>query len=45
MSTIHLIAIGLGVFGFIMIALLGLLGTLEAIDTQNKIARKKHERL
>jgi hypothetical protein len=45
MSTIHLIAIGLGVFGFLMIALLGLLGTLEAIDNQNKIARQKNERL
>jgi len=45
MSTIHLIAIGLGVFGFVILALLGLLGSLEAIDYQNKIARKKNERL
>ena len=45
MSTGYLIAIGIGVFCFIMIALLGLLGTLETIDYQNKIARKKNERL
>ena len=45
MSTIYLIAIGLGVFGFVILALLGLLGSLEAVDYQNKIARKKNERL
>jgi uncharacterized membrane protein (DUF485 family) len=41
MSTGYLIAIGLFVFGFVMIALLGFLGTLEAIDYQNKIAKEK----
>jgi tellurite resistance protein TehA-like permease len=45
MSTIHLVAIGIGVFCFVMIALLGLLGTLEAVDYQNKKAREKNERL
>jgi len=43
-STIHLIAIGIFVFCFVMIALLGFLGTLETIDYQNKIAKEKQQR-
>jgi len=39
MSTMMLVAIGLFAFGFIMIAICGILGTLEAIDYQNKKAR------
>jgi len=45
MSIIHLVAIGLGVFGLVMLALLGMLGTFEAIEYQNKKAREKNERL
>lgn len=44
MSTIMLIAIGLFVFGFIMIAICGILGSLEAIDFQNELARERKER-
>ena len=35
MSTMMLIAIGIFVFGFVIMALCGILGTLEAIDFQN----------
>jgi len=44
MSTIMLISIGLFAFGFIIIALCGILGTLEAIDFQNQLARERKER-
>lgn len=40
MSTMMLIAIGIFVFGFVIMALCGILGTLEAIDFQNEIELK-----
>jgi hypothetical protein len=44
MSTMMLIAIGIFVFGFVIMALCGILGTLEAIDFQNQLARERKER-
>jgi hypothetical protein len=44
MSTMMLIAIGIFVFGFVIMALCGILGTLEAIDFQNQLARERRER-
>ena len=44
MSTMMLIAIGIFVFGFVIMALCGILGTLEAIDFQNQLARQQKER-
>jgi hypothetical protein len=35
----YLIAVGLGLFAFIIIALLGVMGTLEAINEQNERAK------
>ena len=39
-----LIAIGIFVFGFVIMALCGILGSLEAIDFQNQLARERKER-
>jgi hypothetical protein len=44
MSTMMLIAIGIFVFGFVIMALCGILGSLEAIDFQNQLARERKER-
>ena len=44
MSTMMLIAISIFVFGFVIMALCGILGTLEAIDFQNELARQRKER-
>jgi hypothetical protein len=43
MSTTMLIAIGLFLFAFIFTAICGVLGTLEAIDNQNKLAKWRRE--
>ena len=39
MTTGYLIAVGLGLFAFIIIALLGVMGTLEAINEKNERAK------
>ena len=39
MSTGYLIAIGLGLLSFIIIALLGAIGTIETIPEQNERAK------
>ena len=44
MSTMMLIAIGIFVFGFVIMALCAMLGSLEAIDFQNQLAREQKER-
>ena len=44
MSTMMLIAIGIFVFGFVIMALCAMLGSLEAIDFQNQLARERKER-
>ena len=41
MSLAYSIAIGLGLVGFMVIILLAFIGTLEAIDNKNKIARNE----
>ena len=44
MSIMMLIAIGIFVLSFVIMALCGILGTLEAIDFQNELARQRKER-
>jgi len=41
MALAYSIAIGLGLVGFMVIILLAFIGTLEAIDNKNKIARNE----
>ena len=41
MTTGYMIAIGIGLFSFVMIVLLGVIGTFEAIERKNNQARWK----
>ena len=44
MSIMMIIAISIFLLGFVIMALCGILGTLEAIDFQNELARQRKER-
>ena len=44
MSVMMIIAISIFLLGFVIMALCAMLGSLEAIDFQNELARQRKER-